>query len=116
MNGNSRLSNRRKQANRRQAADDASSLKARLEAKISKLPTSMDDKVVNSDIAPASIVNFLHFFDSESHEQQVFLRECLPLRVLYSQLRETLGDEPFVGEWFDMSQDRIDQFATLTGD
>ena len=116
MNGNSRLSNRRKQANRRQAADDASSLKARLEAKISKLPTSMDDKVVNSDIAPASIVNFLHFFDSESHEQQVFLRECLPLRVLYSQLRETLGDETFVGEWFDMSQDRIDQFATLTGD
>jgi acyl dehydratase len=110
------MSNRRKLVNRRKAADDVPSLKARLEAKIRKLPTSVDDKVVNSDITPANLVNFLHFFDSESHEQQVFLRECLPLRVLYSQLRETLGDETFVGEWFDMSQDCIDQFARLTGE
>jgi acyl dehydratase len=113
------MSNRRKLQNRRKvtnATDDAFSLKARLEAKIRKLPTSMDDKVVNSDITPANLVNFLHFFDSESHEQQVFLRECLPLRVLYLQLRETLGEDTFVGEWFEMSQDRIDQFATLTGD
>jgi acyl dehydratase len=110
------MSNRRKLINRRKAADDASSLKARLEAKIRTLPTSSNDKVVNANISPANIVNFLHFFDSESHEQQAFLRECSPLRVLYSQLRDTLGEVSFVGEWFDMSQDCIDQFAVLTGD
>jgi acyl dehydratase len=111
-----KVPDRRKLPDKGDAADDTSRLMDRLESKIRHLPTSTSDKVANSFAPPDNLAHYLHFFNSESHQHQAFLRECLPLRVLYSQLRETLGDETFVGEWFDMSQDRIDQFATLTGD
>jgi acyl dehydratase len=116
MSNRRKVQNRRKVLNKADGTDDASSLRAHLESKVRQLPTSMNDKVANSSISADNLSRYLHFFDSESHEQQAFLRECSPLRVLYSQLRETLGEETFVGEWFEMSQDRIDQFATLTGD
>ena len=97
-------------------ADETSRLMDRLESKIGHLPTSTSDKVANSYAPADNLAHSLHFFNSESHQQQAFLRECSPLRVLYLQLCETLGEETFVGEWFEISQDCIDQFAGITGD
>jgi len=92
------------------------SLMNRLESKIRHLPTSINEKVVNSFSAQNYLAHYLHFFDSESRQQQTFLRECLPLQNMYLQLHESLGKETFVGEWFEVDQDCIDRFASITGD
>jgi len=93
-----------------------SSLMNRLESKIRHLPTSFNEKVVNSFGSPHYLAHYLHFFDSESRQQQAFLRECLPLQNMYRQLHESLGEETYVGEWFEVDQDCIDRFAAITGD
>ena len=96
--------------------DETASLMNRLESKIRHLPTSINKKVVNSFGSPSYLANYLHFFDSESRQQQAFIRDCLPLQNLYLELYDNLGEETFVGEWFEVSQDCIDQFASITED
>ncbi len=102
--------------NKGDSREATTSLMNRLESKIRHLPTSINEKVVNSFGAPPYLAHYLHFFDSELRQQQAFLRECLPLQKTYLQLHESLGEETFVGDWFEVSQDYIDRFAAITGD
>jgi len=99
-----------------ESPEEASSLMDRLESKIRHLPTSFNEKVINSFNTPSYLANYLHFFDSESRQQQIFIRECLPLQQMYLQLHNTLGEETFIGEWFEIDQACIDQIAAVTGD
>jgi acyl dehydratase len=97
-------------------SEEASSLIDRLESKIRHLPTSFNEKVINSFNTPSYLANYLHFFDSESRQQQVFIRECLPLQRMYLELHSKLGEETFIGDWFEIDQACIDNFAAVTGD
>jgi len=88
----------------------------RLESTIKHLPTSLNEKVVNTLNSPPDISQYLHFFDSTARLQQGHLRQCESLQLVYSRLYADLGEETFVGEWFEVSQDCINQFAEVTGD
>lgn len=92
------------------------SLMERLESTIRQFPTTLNNKVVNSIKASSPLVNYLHFFDSELRQQQAYLGQCEPLRDVYSRLYPMLGEETFIGEWFEVDQSCIDQFAQVTGD
>ncbi len=95
---------------------EEASLMGRLESTIRHLPTSLNERVVNSLSAPSYLAHYLHFFDSEARQQQDYLKQCEPLRKVYSRLYDVLGQETSVGDWFEVSQDCIDQFAEITGD
>ncbi len=52
--------------------------------------------------------------EHEAHEKP--LVQCAEAAKAYEQLKQNLGEETYVGEWFTVDQQCIDQFAKVTGD
>lgn len=72
---------------------------------------------VNKKLAEAIAMRpYLNFFDTQTAEQEAWLKQCPQLEKEYNQLHASLGEETFVGEWYTVEQDCIDQFASVTGD
>lgn len=84
-------------------------LRDRVESTLRYFPTSINKKLTDS----FSYIN--HYFDF-THEQQRFLEESSELELVFSRLNAQLNEETFVGDWFLIDQDCIDQFAKVTGD
>ena len=61
---------------------------------------------------------YFHFFDEVEEPQPISERKALSDKfvALHQRLQLSLGEENFVGEWFDIDQHCIDQFAAVTGD
>lgn len=59
---------------------------------------------------------YLHFFDTQTVEQDAWLKQCPSLETVYKQLQESLGEETYLGDWYTVDQSGIDQFAKATGD
>lgn len=57
-----------------------------------------------------------HFFDFSANDEAVNLSDCAGLKAVYERLSPTLGEETFVGEWYTLTQETINAFATVTED
>lgn len=88
----------------------------KLESQIRHWPNSFNKKFINTLNVPEFLESYLHFFDHEYHDQKFLLKQCEPLRKVYSRLNSQLGEESYVGEWFTLEQQCIEQFANVTGD
>lgn len=95
-----------------------SELKSRVENTLKNWPESLNKKV--SDIRNLSLpwTQYFHFFH-EPDESQPLADDKAPSEkflALRQRLEEQLGEESYVGEWFELDQACIDQFAAVTGD
>lgn len=57
-----------------------------------------------------------HFFDFSANDEAVNLSDCAGLKAVYERLNPSLGEETFVGEWYTLTQQTIDEFAQVTED
>jgi acyl dehydratase len=93
-------------------------IKARVENTLKHWPETLNKKV--SDIRNMSLpwTQYFHFFHEPDDTQTVTEEKALSeaFIALRERLREQLGEESYVGEWFTVDQDCIDQFAHVTGD
>lgn len=95
-----------------------SELKSRVENTLKNWPESLNKKV--SDIRNLSLpwTQYFHFFH-EPDDSQPLADDKAPSEkflALRQRLEEQLGEESYVGEWFELDQACIDQFAAVTGD
>lgn len=77
--------------------------------------------IINKKLADALNISlplgqYLPFFDNEYQEREALLAQCEALRVVYDRLNQQLGEESYVGQWYTVDQNGIDQFANVTGD
>jgi len=72
---------------------------------------------VNKKLAEVIAIRpYLHFFDSHSVEQEIWLKQCPALATVYEDLQKNIDEETFVGEWYTVDQTCIDSFAEVSGD
>jgi acyl dehydratase len=72
---------------------------------------------VNKKLTEAmELRSYLHFFDTDTSDQTIWLEQCPILEKNYQLLQQSLGEETFVGEWFTVDQYCIDSFAKVTDD
>jgi len=90
-------------------SNDSHGLRYRLESTLRGLPISINKKFIDSCL----YIN--HYFDF-SPEKQGFLKESSELELVFRRLNAQLNEETFVGDWFLIDQDCIDQFGKVTGD
>ncbi|GAB4301545.1 MAG: MaoC family dehydratase [Methylophaga sp.] len=95
-----------------------SELKNRVENTLKNWPETLNKKV--SDIRNLSLpwTQYFHFFHEPDEilpiqEERALSQKFVALR---ERLEASLGEESYVGEWFLLDQDCIDQFAEVTGD
>jgi acyl dehydratase len=94
-------------------------LKSRVENTFKNWPETLNKKV--SDIRNMSLpwTQYFHFFH-EPDETQSVSDEKVTLSdnfiALRQRLEAQLGEESYIGEWFELDQDCINQFAEVTGD
>jgi acyl dehydratase len=88
----------------------------KLESQFRQWPNNFNKKFINTLNVPEFLESYLHFFDHDYHDQKVLLKKCEPLKNVYTRLHAQLGEESYVGEWFTLEQQCIEQFAKVTGD
>lgn len=88
----------------------------KFESQIRHWPNSLNKRFKNTLNVPEFLESYLHFFDQEYQDQKALLKQCKPLQIVYSRLSADLGEETYVGEWFTLDQQCIEQFANITGD
>ncbi len=86
---------------------------AKLEPKFRDLSDKLNNKITNTLNNPW-FSRFNPFEDENTQEQpQVQSPEAAKM---YMSLKERLGEETYLGEWFTVDQSCINQFANVTGD
>jgi acyl dehydratase len=94
----------------------STSLLERLESNIRHLPTSINKKLIDSFGSDSYLGHYLHLFEPEAKEAEKFINQCPALKTVYLRLLSDINQETFVGDWFEVNQQCIDQFAKATGD
>ncbi|WP_273150630.1 MaoC family dehydratase [Methylophaga thiooxydans] len=93
-------------------------LKHRVESTLKTWPETINKKV--TDIRNMSLpwTQYFHFFDEVEAQQPITEHKALSDKFidLHQRLLASLGEESFVGEWVEVDQNKIDQFAEVTGD
>jgi acyl dehydratase len=95
-----------------------SEFKNRVGTTLKNWPETLNKKV--SDIRNLSLpwTQYFHFFH-EPDDSQTVTEDRAPSEkfiALRERLEAQLGEESYVGEWFELDQACIDQFANVTGD
>lgn len=88
----------------------------KFESTIRHWPENWNKKLVDALTTPLSLEPYLHFFDHEYQDKELLLQRCPPVKQVYERLKENIGEESYVGEWFTVEQSCIDKFASVTGD
>lgn len=93
-------------------------LKHRVETTLKTWPETINKKVTNIRNMSLPWTQYFHFFDEVEEPQPVTEHRALSEKfvALHQRLQASLGVENFVGEWLEVDQSRIDQFATVTDD
>lgn len=95
-----------------------SEFKSRVESTLKNWPETLNKKV--SDIRNMSLpwTQYFHFFHEPDDSQTVteYKAPSEKFVALRQRLEAQLGEESYVGEWFELDQACIDQFARVTGD
>ncbi|MEC9313460.1 MAG: MaoC family dehydratase [Pseudomonadota bacterium] len=95
-----------------------SELKSRVESTLKNWPETLNKKV--SDIRNMSLpwTQYFHFFHEPDETLTIPEDKALSEKfvALRQRLEAELGEESYVGEWFQLDQRCIDQFADVTGD
>ena len=88
----------------------------RLESNIRHWPATLNKKLAKSQDTVSYLSSYLHFFDAAKRQENVLFEQCSELKAVYSRLNLALNHETFIGDWLTIDQDRIDEFARVTGD
>jgi len=86
---------------------------AKIEPKFRNWSDLLTDKIDNTLNNPW-ISRFNPFEDSQSEEETVL--QGLVAEKVFKSLNKQLGTETFLGKWYTVDQDCINQFADVTGD
>lgn len=90
--------------------------KARIEPRFKEM-SELFNKTISNTLNNPWFSKFNLFDDDESSESNEQKPEMSPaVEAMYKKLQAQLGQETFVGEWFTIDQERINQFAEVTGD
>ncbi len=93
--------------------------KARLEPKFKNLTDLFNDKITNplSNTMNNPWLSKFAFNEADTESAKKKPVEQTPKAAeMFAKLSEKLGEETYLGEWFTVDQDCIDQFAEVTGD
>jgi acyl dehydratase len=96
--------------------------KHRVESRIKSWPEAWSKTVADlRNFSLPSVTQYFHFFhDTESasdvEEQLASPKLSIDFQGLYQRIQAQLDVENYVGEWFHLTQDHIQQFANVTGD
>ena len=93
---------------------NAAEFRAKLEPRFRNWSHTFNDKITNTLNNPW-IANLNPFDKKVTSSSETVITNKVTEKV-YKDLREKLGKEIFVGEWVTIDQDRINQFAEITGD
>jgi acyl dehydratase len=86
---------------------------AKLEPKFRNWSDLLTDKIDNTLNNPW-ISRFNPFEDNETEEETVL--QGLVAEKVYKNLKKQIGTETYLGKWYTVDQNCIDQFAEVTGD
>jgi len=90
-------------------------LVGKFEPKWRHLSDTMNKKLSDALSSPWG-QQYLHFFDAEQQKKEDWLAANPILKDGFELLKQELGAEVFVGDWYRVDQACIDQFADATGD
>ena len=91
--------------------------KNRVESTLKQWPETINKKVTDLRSRTLPWTQYFHFFtDTDSKPVIEDLAVSEKFSALNQRLQAELGIETFVGEWFQVDQQCIDQFAKVTGD
>ncbi len=85
---------------------------ARIEPQFKNLSDLLSKTITNTLNNPW-ISKFNPFDDDDVDKPAILIPEAAEM---YQKLQQQIGQETFVGEWFSVDQNCINQFATVTGD
>ncbi|WP_438971319.1 MaoC family dehydratase [Methylophaga sp.] len=93
-------------------------LKNRVESSLKTWPETINKKVTDFRNMSLPWTQYFHFFDAVEEAEPVSERKALSENfvALHQRLQTHLGEETYVGEWLEVSQEQINQFAAVTGD
>lgn len=93
-------------------------LKHRVESTLKTWPETINKKVTNIRNMSLPWTQYFHFFDEIEEPQPAADNRAVSDKfiALHQRLQANLGEESFVGEWLEVDQARINQFAEVTGD
>jgi len=94
--------------------ENAAEFRAKLEPRFRNWSHTINDKITNTLNNPW-IAN-LNPFDKKVTVLSETVTTNRVMEKVYKELTEKLGQEIFTGEWETIDQDRINQFAEITGD
>jgi acyl dehydratase len=86
---------------------------AKIEPKFRNWSDILTDKIDNTLNNPW-ISRFNPFEDNQTEEESVL--QVLVAEKVFKNLKQQLGTETFLGQWYTVDQDCINQFADVTGD
>jgi acyl dehydratase len=87
----------------------------KFESTIGQFPSSINKKF--NDVLQTPLPFGLHWhFSPEAQQTSLLLEQNEGLKTVYNRLNQQLGEETFVGEWYLVDQQAINQFADVTGD
>lgn len=91
---------------------------AKLEPKFRNLSHLFNDKITIplSNTLNNPWLSRFSFNDSEEHGKDEVLIQTPEAAKMYQKLKQKLGQETYLGEWFTVDQECINQFAAVTGD
>lgn len=90
--------------------------KANIAPKISEWSSVLNTKITNTlgDLWSSRFLPFDEDLDLEAEEAK--LSQCSKAEKMYLDLKQQLGQETFVGQWYTIDQNCINQFADVTSD
>ena len=88
----------------------------KVESTIRHWPEAMNKKLLDLLTKSLPLAYYLHFLGYRGHEKEQLLVQSEASEKVYSRLKNQVGEETYVGEWYTINQDCIDQFANVTGD
>jgi len=94
--------------------ENAAEFRARIEPRFRNLSLTINDKITNTLNNPW-ISNLNPFEKKVTISSEGVIKNKVTEKV-YKKIKEKLGQEIFVGSWETIDQNRIDQFAEVTGD
>ena len=94
--------------------ENAAEFRAKLEPRFRNWSHTINDKITNTLNNPW--ITNLNPFDKKVTRTSEAVSTNKVTEKVYKELKEKLGKEIFKGEWETIDQDRINQFAEVTGD
>ena len=94
--------------------ENAAEFRARIEPRFRNLSLTINDKITNTLNNPW--ISNLNPFDKKVTISSEGVIKNKVTEKVYKKIKEKLGQEIFVGSWETIDQNRIDQFAEVTGD